>query len=263
MSDRPRQLEVMLEEERPNFQTATDTNLENIVMLPTWREVLMDMVAQDKMDPWNIDVVEVTGKYLLKIKEMQMDDLRIPANLILAAAILLRFKSDMINLDEPVQAELDEFFEPVAHSDLPMMELRGRIPPKRRVTLDELLEAVEQVFEEEGKREIKMQERASHPVEIAPLEIKMSEFNIDDEIGIIHERICERLDSAGLVTFSNLLNKKDRQEIVYTLLPVLFLANEGKISLKQDPFFGEIFIRLNNDNTNAKKKVKGVKARGG
>jgi len=159
-----------------------------------------------------------------------------------------------------VQAELGEFFEPVAHSDLPMMELRGRIPPRRRVTLDELLEAVEQVFKEEEKREVKIQERAAHPVEIAPLEINMSEFDIDDEISTIHERICERLDSAGLVTFTNLLNKKDRQEIVYTLLPVLFLANEGKIFLKQDPFFGEIFIRLNNDNGLAKKRVK---ARGG
>ena len=217
-----------------------DTNLERIVAMPTWREVLMELVHSNQIDPWNIDVVEITKKYIEQVQKMTMNDLRIPANLILAAAILLRFKSDMLNLDEPEpQMTLDDYSEHVQISDIPMLELRGRIPPKRRVTLDELVSAVEEVFSRE-------QERASPriPVEIPPaIEIKLAEFNLDEQMGQVQTKINRQKDGEGLVAFSALLDTPTRQSVVYTLLPLLFLAQRGEVSLAQDPFFGEIFIR--------------------
>jgi len=221
-----------------------DTNLERMVQIPTWRELLYEMVMLNNIDPWNIDVAQVTNKYIETIREMQMDDLRIPANLILAASILLRFKSDMINLDEPVQASLDEFVEPMHYNQIQTIELKGRIAPKGRVTLDELVKAVEKVFEEQKEREEKTAQKQIPPMDVTPIEIKMSEFNIDQQVKILWDKIENRLDTEGLVTFSNLLDKKDRLDVVYTFLPLLFLANEGKVSMRQDPFFGEIFIRL-------------------
>ena len=55
-----------------------DMKLEKIVALPTWREMLLDLVATKKLDPWNIDIVEIATGYLEKIKKMEMLDLRVP-----------------------------------------------------------------------------------------------------------------------------------------------------------------------------------------
>ena len=218
-----------------------DNNLERIVQMPTWRELLMDLVHSNQIDPWDIDVVEITKKYIEQVKKMTMNDLRIPANLILAAAILLRFKSDMLQLDEPVeQTTLDEFSEHVPMNDIPVLELRGRIPPKRRVTLDELVSAVEEVFSRE-------QERQAPPavVNIPPaIEIKLAEFNLDEQMIAVQGKLTRQADGEGLVTFSALLDEPTRHAVVYTLLPLLFLAQRGEVTLAQDPFFGEIFIRV-------------------
>ncbi|MFH1307093.1 MAG: segregation/condensation protein A [Candidatus Micrarchaeota archaeon] len=259
MSDRAvaiSESEQLLMEEMPRDENEKkEHNLEKIIQMDTWREILYDMVAKREINPWDIDVVVVAGKYLGRIKEMQMDDLRIPANLILAAAILLRFKSDMINLDEPAQMVLDDF-DSVGEGEIPQLELRARIPPKRRVTLDELVDAVENVFEEQKKHMERVEKRAAMKTEIAPLEIKMNEFNIEHGINSVLEKIKTRLDREGLVTFSNLLDNRNRVEIIYTFIPLLFLAQEGKVHLRQDPFFGEIFINLNGKEEKKEKKEK-------
>ena len=68
MSDRPvnAQTEQVLQEQissKDEFDIKS-ANLEKMVQLPTWREMLYDMVSENKLDAWNIDVAKVTNKYL-------------------------------------------------------------------------------------------------------------------------------------------------------------------------------------------------------
>jgi len=244
------QPEQVLIEDLSSVERPRDNNLESIVQMPTWREVLMDMVYQNEIDPWNVDVAQVANKYLETVRGLQMDDLRVPANLILAASILIRIKSDLVNLEEPVQSELEDFMDTYDPSEIPALELSSRIAPKGRITLDDLVEAVGHVMEETQIRDEKRAARAEQ-VYIEPItnmQIRMSEFKIEDEVGRLHSKIKELVDSQNLVTFSNLVGKTDKRSVVYTFLPLLFLANEGKIALTQDLFFGEIFIRLANQS---------------
>ena len=229
-------------------------NLEKLVAQPTWREMLFDLVVKEELDPWNIDLVDITSKYLESIKKMQTLDLHIPANLILAASILLRFKSDAIRLeeDEPVVEEetfISEGEEPV---EIPMLELRTRIPPKRKVSLDELVQAMEEVFEDQKKRE----EVAARPKIKPKMLIKLPEFDIEEKMGSTLERIKSSADSEGMVTFSSLLNDGTREDVVHELLPLLFLANNGTVRIFQEKFFGEIFIQLLKEKKEVKSKKK-------
>lgn len=230
------------------FERPREATLESIVAMPTWREVLVEMVHQNEIDPWNVDVAQVANKYLEAVRGLQMDDLRIPANLILAASILIRFKSDMINLDEePQQTGLDDFMDDFDSNEIPQLELTSRIAPKSRITLDDLVEAVESVMNETQKRDEKIATKKANEVFIEPLkymDIKVSEFKIEDQVSKLLEKIQTGVDSQNLVTFNSLLEKRDKQSIVFAFLPLLFLANEGKVVLSQEPFFGEIFIRL-------------------
>jgi Uncharacterized conserved protein len=60
----------------------------------------------------------------------------------------------------------------------------------------------------------------------------------------LYQKIKQNTDSYGLVTFSQLLEEKTKKQIIYTFIPLLFLAQNGKINLMQEEIFGEIFIRL-------------------
>lgn len=236
--------EAELEEEiSPSRQALpSDMTLEKIVQLPTWREILLELVHANQLDPWNIDVVDIATQYLERVKKLETDDLRLPANLILGAAILLRFKSDALQLEEPPeQALLDEFVDDTGPVEIPTLELRGRIPPKRRVSLDELLEAMEKVMEDSRKHETVMKQ-----VKLSPnMEIKLTAINIEEKMKEVLGKIGERTDSSGWATFSGLLDgDRGRAGIIYTLLPLLHLTQEGKVFMMQEKFFGEIFVRL-------------------
>jgi len=185
--------------------------------------------------------VDISSKYLDRIRKIETRDLRIPANLILAAAILLRFKSDALNLEEEVQqATLETYMEEGGPIEIPVLELKSRIPPKRRVTLDELFEAMEKVFQDTAERE-NVIKQVKLP---ANLEIQLSEFNVEEKMKDVLEKIRGNLDSEGWATFSSLLGSRGREEIIFTLLPLLYLAQEQKIAIAQEQFFGEIFIKL-------------------
>jgi segregation and condensation protein A len=214
-------------------------DLEQLVAQPTWREMLLDLVVSEKLDPWNIDLVDITSKYLERVRKLQKLDLRVPANLILAASILLRFKSDALRFEEEEQVVeqqtfIDEMQPPV---EIPMLSLRTRIPRKRKVSLNELMTALEEVFEDQKRRQEK-------PVIRESLVINIPQYDITQRMKEIYTKVKKTADASGLVTFSSLLKEKSREEIIYTLLPILHLAQDGKLSVFQEKFFGEIFIQL-------------------
>jgi segregation and condensation protein A len=66
-------------------------------------EILLNLAKSGEIDPWGIDIVEVTDKFLNRIEEMKLMDLRISGRTLLYAAILLRMKSTWI-----VQEDVDE-----------------------------------------------------------------------------------------------------------------------------------------------------------
>ncbi len=234
--------DVLQEARAAPAYSSEDANIEKMILMPTWREMLYDLVHSNQLDPWNIDLAEITNKYLERLKQIQTDDLRVPANLILAAAILLRFKCDLLSLKEaPAQSTLDEYIEEgVPLMEIPSLQLAGRVPPKGRVSLQELVSALEKVFSDQKKKS----EEAPLIEVPSSMEIQVAEFNIDSYIQKVHGKILDLKDSEGLVTFSSLLCARTREQVIFTLLPVLFLSNKGVISMAQDPFFGEIFIRV-------------------
>ncbi|MEM4389848.1 MAG: segregation/condensation protein A [Candidatus Micrarchaeia archaeon] len=226
----------------PEEPTATTENfdLERLVAQPTWREVLLDLVAKEQLDPWNIDLVVISDKYLQRLRGMQLLDLRIPANIILAAAILLRFKGEALRLKEEEQfAEPETFLEGESSFEVPMLSLRARIPPKRRVTLPELIAALESVLERQRRKE---QAPLISPAE--PLVVELPKENLEQRMSEIMERLEHLKDAENIVAFSALLRERTPLEIINTLIPLLHLCQEGKISLVQEPLFSEIFIHV-------------------
>ncbi|MFA5106285.1 MAG: segregation/condensation protein A [Candidatus Micrarchaeia archaeon] len=217
-------------------------NLEKMCSAPTWKEVLYDLVLSEKLDPWNIDVVFITEEYIGRVKKLKQLDLRLSANLVLAASILLKYKSDAIKIETAPQPTLDEFageFGEVA--PIGQLELSDRIPPKRQVTLEELVGALEDAFEFEKKR----MERKSHVqtrLEAPSYNIILPEFDIEEEMENVMAKIESMKDKDGFVLFSSMIEGTEPIKTIYLLLPTLHLAQQQRLGLMQEKFFGDIIL---------------------
>lgn len=208
----------------------------SFVVQPTWKEMLLQLVSSEQMDPWDIDVGMVSSKYLECIKQMELLDLRVPANVILCASLLLRFKSDDLWVQEIEQEPYDEPL--LIDEALPELVFRANRPRKRRVTLDELVHSLEDVIRK-GKKQM-----VSGRHFLPPLLVEVSKEEMDQKMGYIFGRVEALRDSEGIVRFTDVLREKTAAEVAYHLLPVLHLVQERRIFAWQDEFFGEVFLKI-------------------
>ncbi|MBS3067315.1 segregation/condensation protein A [Candidatus Micrarchaeota archaeon] len=217
-------------------------SLESIVSKPTWKEILLELIDTKRLEPWKIDIVQIADNYMKKIREMEKISLVIPANIILAASILLRYKSEYLRFEEPVQV-IVPLEEGAEFEEMPQLELSARIPPKRQITLDELIQEMEKIIKyETTERVIKhrggIEEFVNLPLRDVDIEKKMNE---------ILGKIKNSVDDQGWTLFSRVIDKNDKIEIIYTLVSILHLTQKQTIDIKQDEIFGDIFIYLLNE----------------
>ncbi|MFA5246631.1 MAG: segregation/condensation protein A [Candidatus Micrarchaeia archaeon] len=211
----------------------------NMVVQPTWREFLVELISTHQMDPWDIDVTALADVYLAKVRELQALDLRMPANVILASALLLHFKAESLKLDQGFsdeQATVEEETRTYIDEEVPDLVFRPNIPKSRRVTLDELMNAVEQVM---GAGRIRPRSHAA-PVELT---VELPKEDMHEIIARFYLKACSLKDSEGVLTYSSMLSKKHADEISKNMLPLLHLVQEGRLLMWQDELFGEIFIK--------------------
>lgn len=231
-----------------------DLNLREIAQRHDWREVLRDIVKKEDMDPWDIDVSKLVDEFIQTIREANRLEYRVPANAILASSILLRKKSDSWVLREEDESEIDIWGDmPMTPDQIPLP--REKIPeptPKKRVTkrkvsLDELIEAVDDVITKEKKKARKKAKENKSPVQnILPKQMlemaKKDGEDFEERIEEVKGKIQEKIDGENLTRFTEIVEENTRDEIINTILPVLHLANKGTISIWQEEIFGDILI---------------------
>jgi len=201
-------------------------------------DILLQLVTMGKVDPWNIDIVDLTEKYIERIREMQDLDLRISARAILAASILLRMKTEALlygNGEEEEEKEEERI----------RVEVEPYVPPLRRVeryyTLDDLIEALMDALEEAEKKK----PRKKKKVEIEEEIFVVDDFRVDIEkhVNRLYEIVKELYEETKeKIPFWELIFDPTPKIVARTFLYLLFLANMGKVELIQEEPFGEIFV---------------------
>ena len=61
---------------------------------PDWQSIIYEMVHNNQLDPWDLDLVTLTKKYFEKIEEIE--EFYISSKVLLAASLLLRIKSELL-----------------------------------------------------------------------------------------------------------------------------------------------------------------------
>ncbi len=222
-------------------QRAMEFNLEELVKNATWRELLMELVEKERIDPWAIDLAKIVDGYIAVVKQMRVLDLHVPANIMLAASILLRMKSDSLSIFEVPQEAVEEPMQ--ADRIIPEVQAlvpRSRLQPGRKVTLQELMDALNDAMKITEKRALVVSERA------VPMNFPIIKEDIDEKISAAYMVIKSNADREGMVSFAQISKRFDSitSIVVDLFVPMLFLAHRKTVMILQESFFDDIFIKL-------------------
>jgi len=230
----------------------------------TWQAIIQELVKSEDMSPWDINISSLTQKYIEMIKKLKELDFRVSGKVLLAAAILLKIKSnklvgeDIEYLDRLIsdQDEEDLLFEeeliPRAKEELPKNLIpRTPQPRKRKVSIHDLMGALEKALEVKRKRVL----RSIPPMNIEIPERKRDISSVIKEIyGKIKLFFWEHRKDR--LTFSKLLPaESSRDDKVFTFIPLLHLTNQRKIDIFQQKHFGDIDIILKKTKKEVNKEL--------
>ena len=219
----------------------------------TWQSILLDLIKTGEINPWDVDISVLANQYLEVVKKLQEADMFISGKVILAAAILLKIKcerlvvEDIGNLDNlmfPPQniGDLDDF----GHNRRIILDVDPRLTiktpqaRKKKVSVNDLILALEKALEVNERRILRVAERNRVPDMIIP----EKKIDISKLINELFDKIILFADGNSILTFSKLLPSEAKQDKILTLIPLLHLANQEKIDLNQLEHFGEIHINI-------------------
>jgi len=217
----------------------------------TWQNILYDLVKTEQMDPWDIDISLLTHKYLEIIRKLQETDFFISGKVVLAASILLKIKSDKLlteniaNFDNLLfnqeVEELDDFEiknKRVKLMENPRLTIRNPQARKKRVSLNDLVGALEKALEVNQRRTIRRMR-----VSRINIEIPIKKFDLGAKLKEIYGILVGLFSKKEKVTFTELVGSERKEDKLTTFVPLLHLADSKKVTLEQETHFGEIDIR--------------------
>lgn len=215
--------------------------LENMVSKPAWKTLLLELIVNKSIDPWNVDLVEISAAFLKRVREMESLDLLVPANIILAAAILLRYKSDCLRFEDPSSVDITVDIDRSIFSseDIPQLSLTSRIPPKRQMTLEELMGEMERIIKYDNTERI-----VKHKYELEVVNFELNRIDMEKKMEEVLNMLKRDIDEEKWVLFSTITKGKKKNEIIFYLLSLLHLTQKNIVAIKQDKLWDDIFIQL-------------------
>jgi segregation and condensation protein A len=226
-----------------------------------------DLVLNQNMNPWDIDLVRFSSMYMKRAKKEKID-LMTAGRIIYMAWRVLRLQSDhlVVNM-ETKEEEIDEGFswediptaswlandDEYSYTNLlmkmpqPPLEEPLRRDSTRKVTLIELLSAFDEVRKESEQYQLLDQLRQEERIVLeqkARKAMKGSahEDHLEEDVASVWERICHFPKKS--MNFTELCQVDSAEERIKTFISILFLAYEKKIIVHQQKFpYGEILIK--------------------
>ncbi len=238
-------------------------------------EVLVQLAEDGEIDPWDIDIVDVTDKFLDRLDEA---DLRTSGRALFYASVLLRMKSDAMLTTEEEEPE-PEPWELAMADDAPMdepdpfasleREMDRRLERKRArgmpQTLDELVRDLRDAERDSWWKDSREYDTSNSPNRhvhgTQELDYRAADqFRMDDEpteADVTDKTHGEDIDSIIDDVYRAVREQYDqgRAEVLFrevqtaggtrveTFLGLLFLSHRGQVRLQQDDLFGDLWIQ--------------------
>ncbi len=219
-----------------------------------WQEMIYDLINTEQLDPWDINITLLTDKYLEKIEQLEKADFFVSSKVLLAASLLLRIKSEILlnrfikSIDEILfgkEQEPKKTFEKLElEGELPELVPKSPMPRFKKVTLEELMEALNKAIITENRR-IKKEIINKNALRESAISLPKKTINIKDKIREIHQKLLNHFESNNTkkISYTEFIGE-DKEQRILAFYPLLQLENNNKIWLDQPEHFEEIDIWL-------------------
>ncbi|MFP4401905.1 MAG: segregation/condensation protein A [Candidatus Nanoarchaeia archaeon] len=237
-----------------------------------WKKLLEQIIEENHMDPFDIDISLLTKTYLQSIQDLEHLDFAISGKLLTVAVFLLKKKAqylvdhDISGIDSTIDS-LQDIQEDDLNAEFDMLEgvdeflntkakrtsrseykvkVRNPIARKRKVTLHDLISTLEKTFKQSNQR------RKNLVLKNTDVEYTGPEYNkkrkdlktiIQELFDLLHNEFSEK--KAHLTFHNDVLPKReksDKIDILHSFIPLLHLHNQEKVILKQQTHFNDIEI---------------------
>jgi len=220
-----------------------------------WDTIINELINQKVIDPLNIDLELLIDYYIKIIKELKKRetfDFVLSSKVLLLLVYFLKLKVEFLSKEifPEVEFEEDFIFEEneikeekkirKEKKEKKKLLLRIMYERKRKVTLEDLKEAIKEIFQEVEKRKKRKKLKKESLKELATLE-----YDIEKEINLIVE-ILKKLekDKIGFFELLKLINKSvNKEEIIKKFIPLLYLDHQERIEIIQEKILEEIIIK--------------------
>lgn len=234
-------------------------------------DLLLHLIDKNKIDIYDIPIVEITEQYLDYIKQMETDDMNVMSEFLVMAATLIDIKCRMLlpkevdeeGEEEDPRAELVQKLLEYKMCKYMSFELRDRqvdaarnlyreqkLPPEvaayrppvdyEMLIGDMTLNKLHEIF----KSIIRRQEDRVDPIRSQYGNIEKDEIDMDMKALYVEAYIKEHRTTS----FRKLLEKQSsKMEVIVTFLVILELMKTGKITISQENLFDDILIVSNMD----------------
>jgi len=234
--------------------------------------ILVEMAKSGKIDPWNIDIVDVTEKYFQKMIELKSLNLKVASRTFLFASILVRMQSNI--LTDLTLEEFQDNEEPEMIYDENGLPINDYLPEddfiptknigrwdealKRRtsirlnrnrvVTLKDLIKQLEFYEKIEARANLKdAQQRAKRRVRDFSRMTTHDIINNMSNDAMIEEAVLKLKDNIEQI-FAN----KEKVELsdlfilgmdkVTSYMALLFLSRDSNYDLEQKEFYSDLYV---------------------
>jgi len=219
----------------------------------SWQAIIYDLINTEQLNPWDVDLALLANKYIEKIKQLEEANFFISSKILLAASILLRLKSEILlykyikNIDEILFGKKEET-KPIERieineSELPLLYPKTPLPRYRKVSLQELMSALDKAMSTETrkiKRDVDNVERQRN----AQIVLPRTRINIRERIRKVYSKIITAFKKKQSKISYSELTGNEKNEKIACFLPVLHLDNQEKVFLEQEKHFAEIYVWL-------------------
>ena len=221
-------------------------------------DLLLHLIKQDKKDIFDINITEITEKYVEYIKKMEELNLDVASEYLVMAAELIEMKSrhllpienkqkneeEVENPEEELKKRLLEYqkYKETKNTFLELAEKRSnyytKTPEKmtlytdkkiinnNEVTANDLLNALQKLLERRLYQK--------------PLNTKITqkELSVKERV----DKIRNILKKEKTIRFDDLFDRFEKSYVIVTFLSILEMAKNGEINLKQKNNFEEIYL---------------------
>ncbi len=221
----------------------------------SWQEIIYDLINTEQLDPWDIDIGILTNRYLEKIRQLEEEDFFVSSKVLLAAAFLLRIKSELLlskylksideilfgnKPDEKIIRQID--WSEVDIDEIPELVPKSPLPRFKRVTLQELIESLGKAIVTENRR-IRKEIVNSNALRETAISLPKRKYNPQSKSKEIYNKLIDFIknNAADKITFSELAGMEKEERIIY-FFTLLIMESQQKVWLEQNNHFDEIYV---------------------